>query len=435
MPDFDKITVPSELKYIVHAGAKADLYYGIDSQIVTENISAVGADTVNYLFITDIHFGSSLTSAQSVCLLNQAKLMAKMANENDDIDFVVVGGDTTTGMYGSKEDCIKWTQAALDPFLECTKPVFVLMGNHDDNSYHLLSSSNTTKTLYSERVITDLDWQNNIIDRYTNRNGITVSQDDADKRANSKYFYYDLEGKKTRVIALDALDYEARYDENGYVLTTDEDGDGCIDGMPIKDAAGATDSAKYYHGCNYWGYSADQVRWLAEDALGSLPADYDVIFVSHMGIDWNTNCYRSTIHFGSDIRNIIKAFNAGESYTASFTDNWGTAVSVNADFAGKNGDVLSWQFGHMHTELSLYEADVDLWQISTSSANVGQTGTQTYEALASGSHNNKSLPWRVYTRKLGNETEACFNAMSVSSERVYRFTVGQGNNEKLVYSK
>ena len=97
-------------------------------------------------------------------LQNQLKWIVKMANENDDIDFVVVGGDTTTGMYGSKEQCVTWTQAALDPLLECEKPVFVLMGNHDDNSYHVYAGDNLLKP---ERVITDLDWQNNIIDRYT----------------------------------------------------------------------------------------------------------------------------------------------------------------------------------------------------------------------------------------------------------------------------
>lgn len=431
-PDFDKIIVPSEQKFMVHAGTKAELYYGLNAQTVSEKISEVGEDTVNYLFVTDIHFGYDLTSAQSVSLLNQAKLMTKMANENDDIDFVVIGGDTTTGMYSSKETAIKWTQAALDPFLECQKPVFVLMGNHDDNSYHLLDGSNKDKELYEERIITDLDWQNYIINRYTNKGNIKVVQDDPAKRANSKYFYYDLEGKKTRVICLDALDYEAKYDENGFVLG-DLDGDGLLDGMPVKDKNGANDNAKYYHGCNYWGYSADQIRWLAEDALGNLPADYDVIFLSHMGMDEVTNSYWTKVWFGKNVREIIKAFNAGGTYTISLTDNWGNAVSVNADFSDVNGEIIVWQFGHQHIEMSLYESDVALWQISTSTPNVSNVSQKTLEQLASSSVNYKNLPWRVYTRKLGDKTEANFNAMSVSSERIYRFTVGEGANEKLIF--
>lgn len=429
-PDFAKISVPFELKYMVHAGTKAELYRGVEAQIVSEKISSVGKDSVNYIFITDIHMGSSKTDAQGMATINQTSLIAKMANENDDIDFVVVGGDTTTGMYGSKEQCVTWTQAALDPLLECEKPVFVLMGNHDDNSYHVYAGDNLLKP---ERVITDLDWQNNIIDRYTNKGNITVVQDDPAKRQNSKYYYYDLEGKKTRVIALDALDYEAKYDENGNVITTDTNGDGCFDGMPVKNASGTTGSAKYYNGCSYWGYSADQIRWLAEDALGDLPADYDVVFISHMGMDKNTNSYGSKIWFGENIREILKTFNAGGTYTASLTDIWGNPVSVNANFGDKNGKIMSWQFGHQHVECSFYEADVDLWQICTSSAIANQVGTQTYEALSTSSVNNKSLPWRVFTRKLGTETEGCFNVMSVSTDRIYRLVVGQGSNEKMVY--
>ncbi len=357
--------------------------------------------------------------------------MVKMANENDNIDFVVVGGDTTTGMYRSKSEAIKWTQTALDPFLKCTKPVFVLMGNHDDNSYHLYFSENTSKEIYEDCLITDLDWQKNIIDRYTNRNGITVSQD-TKGHANSKYYYYDLVGKRTRIIALDSLDYEAKYDENGFVLG-DNNGDGLLDGMPIKNPSAAADMDKYYHGCNYWGYSADQVRWLAEDALGTLPAEYDVIFVSHMGIDKNTNSHGNKIWYSENVRDVLNAFTNGNSYNVNITGVWGDTVSVSADFGTKNGNLISWQFGHQHMELSYFESDLNLWQICTPSANVGQSGNQTEAQILGSNLNNNGLPWRAYARKLGAETEVCFNLISVSSERIYRFSVGQGANEKLIF--
>lgn len=430
-PNFSEIKVPSELKYLVHAGKKEELYFSLDAQIASKNINSVGAEGVNYLYVTDLHYGSDLTSAQNRSVLSQAELMVKMANENDNIDFVVVGGDTTTGMYRSKSEAIKWTQAALDPFLKCTKPVFVLMGNHDDNSYHLYFSENTSKEIYEDCLITDLDWQKNIIDRYTNRNGITVSQD-TKGHANSKYYYYDLVGKKTRIIALDSLDYEAKYDENGYVLG-DNNGDGLLDGMPIKNPSAATDMDKYYHGCNYWGYSADQVRWLAEDALGTLPAEYDVIFVSHMGIDKNTNSHGNKIWYSENVRDVLNAFTNGNSYNVNITGVWGDTVSVSADFGTKNGNLISWQFGHQHMELSYFESDLNLWQICTPSANVGQSGNQTEAQILGSNLNNKGLPWRAYARKLGAETEVCFNLISVSSDRIYRFSVGQGANEKLIY--
>ena len=179
---------------------------------------------------------------------------------------------------------------------------------------------------------------------------------------------------------------------------------------------------------NWWGYSADQMRWLAEDALNT---DKNVIFVSHMGIDKETNCYNTNIRFGAELRSIISAYQKGESYTATLKDYWGNSVPVSADFSS-HGRILSYQFGHMHIEASLYSEDIDLWQISTSSANVDQTGVQTEEALMSGTANVKTLPWRVFTRKLGTESEACFSVMSVSADRIYRYAVGVGNDELMI---
>ncbi len=423
MPDLDAISVPDELKYLVHSGTKEQLYFGVDAQLVTRQLSTVGQDKVNYIFVTDTHFSESTTSDLGKSIINQMTLITKMANENENIDFVVVGGDITTGMYDTKEDHIKYTQTALDPLLNCTKPVFVLMGNHDDNSY--------TTDNYAEKIITDLDWQNEIIDRYTNANElnkstVTVTQDS--ERANSKYFYYDLD-ENTRVVALDALDYQAKYDEDGNVIG-DTDGDGLLDGMPVKDATKTTDRAKYYSGYTYWGYSPDQLRWLAEDALNT---DKEVIFVSHMGIDEMTNSYETTVQFGNELRDIIIAYQSKTAYSASLTNIWGDTVDVAADFADTTGKIISYQFGHQHLELTVYDYDVDLWQISTPSSRGVDNSIQSLEKLQTSSVNVKTLPWRVYTREYSSETEASFNVMSVSSDAVYRLAIGPGKNEKLIY--
>lgn len=391
-PDMNSISVPDELKYTLHSGSKADLYYGLDAKIVSEKLKDT-ADAVNYIFITDIHYKAGTAYAES--LINQVKLIADMANRDENIDFVVVGGDTTTGMFSTKEQAIAETQEILAPLKNCVKPVFVLMGNHDDNSYYYY----TCGSLKAEFVISDKDWNDGIIDTFCPEN---IVQDDETKRANSKYYYYDL-NDTTRIICLDAIDSDAQYDENGDVTK-----------LPGSNA-----------GMNWWGYSADQMRWLAEDALNT---DKNVIFVSHMGIDKETNCYNTNIRFGAELRSIISAYQKGESYTATLKDYWGNSVPVSADFSS-HGRILSYQFGHMHIEASLYSEDIDLWQISTSSANVDQTNVQTEEALMSGTANVKTLPWRVFTRKLGTESEACFSVMSVSADRIYRYAVGVGNDE------
>ena len=394
-PDMNTISVPDELKYTLHSGSKADLYYGLDAKLVSEKLKDAKA-AVNYIFITDIHYKAGTAYAES--LMKQVKLIADMANSDENTNFVVVGGDTTTGMFSTKEQAIAETQEILASLKNCTKPVFVLMGNHDDNSYYYY----TCGSLKAEFVISDKDWNDGIIDMFCPEN---IVQDDETKRANSKYYYYDL-NDTTRIICLDAIDFDAQYNENGDITK-----------LPGSNA-----------GMNWWGYSADQMRWLAEDALDT---DKKVIFVSHMGIDKETNCYNTNIRFGAELRSIISAYQKGESYTATLKDYWGNSVPVSADFSS-HGRILSYQFGHMHIEASLYSEDIDLWQISTSSANVDQTSVQTEEALMSGTANVKTLPWRVFTRKLGTESEACFSVMSVSADRIYRYAVGVGNDELMI---
>lgn len=41
------------------------------------------------------------------------------------------------------------------------------MGDHDDNSYHLLSSDSSDTVLNTNAIITNLDWQKNMIDVYS----------------------------------------------------------------------------------------------------------------------------------------------------------------------------------------------------------------------------------------------------------------------------
>lgn len=389
-PDLTKIRVPSDLAYLVHSGTVDELYYGINIKTVTEKLNSVaGENTVNYIFITDIHYNNE------DYLVKQSELAVKAANENDNIDFVVIGGDITTGMFTTKQACIDAMHTVLKPFENCEKPVFVLMGNHDDNSYAL----DINGTFDLSLVLSDKDWNSQIIDKYVNNN-ITVVQD---KDYNdSKYYYYDLESKKTRIIALDALDYRATYDENGTVTN-----------LPLQNANAATDYLKYYCGRTYWGYSEKQIKWLAETALGTLPEGYDVVFLSHMGIDDPTNAFGSKVHYGTELRKVIEAFNNGKTYGS-------------VRFNTKSGKIISYQFGHQHIELSNYESDLNLWQVCTSTASVVQR-------LTDSNVNDHSLPWRYFERSNNTATEAAFNVMSVSRKRIYRFAVGQGMTEKLIY--
>lgn len=409
--DLVKMTVVMETTNMEGIIATYGDYFGFEMKIITEEIDALSEENVNYIFITDLHFGNG-TSAQDKLILKQMESITKLANADDSIDFVVVGGDVTTGMYDTKEKAIAATNAALAPLKSCTKPVLVLTGNHDDNSYHVYSGD---KVYIPERILSDMDWTTQVLSVNCPE---TIVHDK--NYENSKYYYYDLPTKKTRVICLNAIDYRAPFDENGNIIEM-EPAD-----FPNNTYFGKENvpARQYKSGCSYLDYSAEQLRWLTEQAL--IVEDYNYIFVSHMGIDLDTNAGGKTTYagYGDKLRDIMEAYHNKTVYADD---------DITADFTSYSGKILSYQFGHIHVELTHYSEDIDLWQICSSTANVNQKGAQSWQSLNNGKINNKTLDWNPVYRSVGDETEACFDVMSVGKDAVYKFNIGAGATKKLPY--
>jgi len=386
------ITLPAELLNTVHAGKRSELYYGVESNVIKSNLKN-SADSVNYIFITDIHYDATTSAAQKTALLNQLKLIKNMANDPDNnIDFVVVGGDTTTGLYGTKQGHIDAIGEILSPLKDCKVPVFTLMGNHDDNSYHAELSSYGKKYL-PELILSDKDWKEDVLSLSDFSEGFVHDSE----RPYSKYYYYDLPGKKTRVVCLDASDYNAPFD-----------GDGNITELPLLSASASSDQEKYATANSFKGFSDRQIDWLVSEAL-TATEDWDYIFFSHMGIDGETNSYSPV---NSDkLRAVISDVQSGQ-----------------------GAKIRSFQFGHMHLELCHYSEDIDLWQISSASANVEQVKITDKTAFDKNtSINNKALPWNYFPRAIGTAGEAAFDVISVTENFVNKQAVGNGQDVKLIY--
>ncbi len=389
--------VPENLMEFAAFGRKTTLINLPKIRTVRENLNGKEKN-VNYLFLTDLHYGKDSSSGQGKLIYDQVSVATEMANNIDAIDFIVIGGDTTTGMYETKADAIKYTQQALAPLKSCKKPVFVLMGNHDDNSYHRF----TYDVYYPERILSDKDWNDNIIKEFCPNNIVK------DKNySNSKYYYYDLEGKKTRIICLDALDYRAKYDAKGNISE-----------LPIKDAGATTHVSKYWSGCSWWGYSKEQINWLATEAM-TAGEGWDYIFFSHMGIDSQTNSYNYATKFGSELGDIIDAYQNRKTFTME---------GVTTNFSSAKGKILSYQFGHIHAELTHYTRELDLWQISTSTANKSQNTTKT---LSETSISNKKLDWNILNRTATEDSAYCFDIMSVGDNIISKYAYGAGTDEEM----
>lgn len=353
--------------------------YGKDYDRITAALKSSPKQAVNYIFITDIHYDKKdLTSVQIKSLKQQMTLVTKMANESDAIDFVAIGGDITSGHYSKKSDAIKLTREILDPLKECKKPVMVLMGNHDDNSY------SAGKTVYIEAtangLVSKAEWNTAVLDEYA-AEGIVHDSTDID----SAYYYYDLPAKKTRLVCLDALDYYQELDEDGTVsassLELDVDGNSKV-------------------GRTYWGYSVRQLRWLMDEAL-TADEGWNYVFLSHMNV--------TTENYGDELQTLLSAFRNRTAYN--------DAEVGTRDFAAATGQILVYHFGHNHGNRTEWSEPLGAWKILTGTANITQ--------LSNNSPSSENY------RGFGTDRECCFDVVSVTTQGVQKYGFGLPKDETL----
>ncbi len=345
--------------------------YGKDYDRIVAELKTADQGAVNYIFITDIHFDKgAITDAQVSSLIKQVELVTQMANESDAIDFVVVGGDLTSGNK-AKSKTMARVNEALAPLKACKKPVLILMGNHDDNTYTV------GETKYSDTMAADIvskkTWNDEVLKVYSPDSIVHDSTD-----ADSAYYYYDVAHKKTRVVCLDAIDYPQRYDENGIISA---------DSLELNSEGNSKS------GRSYWGYSVRELQWLIREALVA-PDGWNYVFVSHMTV--------LAENYGTELDNLIKAFQTRTVYQNSEV---GTA-----DFTGAQGRIMVYHYGHSHSRAINYSEEKSLWSILTGTANLSQL-----------KNNN---PSSENYRGFGSDQECCFDVVSVTTEQVQKYGFG-----------
>lgn len=356
------ISVPAEVQHIARAGFSGTIN-AANTDFVLENASSSAA---NYIFISDVHTGAFLRNSaagqlsiyepEAEILAREQSIISKMtnivnyANSNDNIEFIVVGGDLVNGyetpdspMYQKalaegtvtsiREFVISQIQAILAPLKNSTKPVFVICGNHDDNRgqslyYSALNAENGTSnpTFYLSEMVSDRDWYNGVTKEFTSAD---IVQDpnylDVNGDKLSKYYYYDYQkkGEDKRVIILDCMDTKNAMDpETGEVLE--------------------------YNGGRRMAYSADQLQWLAETLKS---AKGDVVMFSHQPLIGEDTAYNSVI-----VEDMLAAFQNKTSYVNE-------AMGINVNFGSNDGNVLSFHAGHTHEYKASYSSDAVLWQL------------------------------------------------------------------------
>ena len=348
-----KIKVPEEEKTAVMCGSQDVLKYREDIAIAN-NFYSASANNVNYVFVTDIHYGSEVSdrdgdgkrdydSLEDVAkkledLKGYLDKVVAVVNASPYIDFLVVGGDIVNGYetpdsFNYQEHkksnpdltigkhVIMQHQEILAPLKKLEKPVFILSGNHDDNNGH--SIYNVTKE--AKWLVSDLDWDKGVFREFINVDVVRDPDYSYNGKSISKYYYYDLtkNNKTTRIICLDYNDDRFTFDSKGEVTA-----------QP-----------------NWGGYHESQIRWLASVALNG---DFDeCIILSHQG-------YKN--YEGSGIRDDL----LDRTLEAYQTKSRMKMTALSVDYADRTGgDIIVYHHGHEHDHARDFDFKKRIWELNT----------------------------------------------------------------------
>lgn len=278
--------------FIAEAENKQTPYQDKIDQTVFKVLGNTEENSVSFGFITDLHCDQNEELSKN-SIDRQLSALVQIANHTN-IDFIVLGGDLYSGnvFKDSKQGVKDLLTEMLEPLDECQKPVLILKGNHDDNSYYSLYDP--TLPLKDEKILNDEEYYS-----FTNK------RFRAQINSTDNYFYYDLDERNTRIICLNSSDYPLTKNKN---------------------------STRIYAGSNYYGYSEKQLKWLVNTALSDRVKKY--IIFSHIG----TDMFR--VNGRDELNLIMKSLNERTVYSG---------VGTSRDFGGYQGLDL-FCFGHMHAD-------------------------------------------------------------------------------------
>ena len=294
--------------------ALLDNYYGYPTYYEDEinaTIKSVGEntdlDSVNFVMITDLH-NNGETASQF--LRSQIESIRKI-KDSCKLDFVVLGGDISDGLYADKDKCLDNYTKVVNRFNHIGVPILALRGNHDDNSYQ---GSNAV-----DKIVSRKDYYRRVISVL------------ADNVMSDNYTYYHHDFGSTRVICLDYLDYPDTIVEGSYQYVA--------------------------RGGAWRGYSDDQVRWFCELLQNT---DHEkVIVASH----YSTNSKLMLETQGGVVdRNAENISSAMIAYNNRSTFSFGGRTY---DFSSKTGKILIQISGHSHA-FGAFKEDGIVWSTTGS---------------------------------------------------------------------
>jgi predicted phosphodiesterase len=348
-------------------------------KLSTKILKEQSSSNITFEFITDSHYDErSIYRETALEHFEEAKQLAN----NIHPDFIVHGGDIIDG-FSPKNQSIKNLDIATNYILKGERsPVFLVKGNHDDNSYY-----NVRRTPRStENVIFPKEMYELTVKKYEN----TVTRDKSNPE--DMYYYRDFPNKKLRVIILNTNDIPIIYKRNGSLK---------------------------YKGIMQYGISNEQLNWVAHTALNFSDKkdkrEWKVIFFSHVCFLRKINFNRSIAN-GDVMLNIIEAFKKGKEYSSMRTIG-DYAQSVDVDFTSQGPmKVIAMISGHVHKDAIAKVNGIDF--ITTLN-----------------SVPIRSNPRVTPIRRLNTVTENAFDVFSINtrSRIIYIYRYGAGSDRVVKY--
>ena len=316
-----------------------------------------------FFFITDLHIPRNARRS--------GRIIAALADRTP-LRKVLCGGDlpeafTRTGFTdrGSLEDTVETYRTQwVEPLRTAGLKVYTAKGNHD---FTIRRAPQSTEGL----TFAEAETRRVVIGESTERDVVLNASD-----PTGCYYYFDNAAAKVRTIVADTTD------------------------------SVRTDRA--YWAVQY-GQHAPQLHWLAERALGTVPAGWFVVVMQHVPIT-------SVVGSDEDVRNFADMRHLLEAYQNR------TRVDLSGrrfDFSGAKGRILLDLSGHQHTERSTWQRGI----LHVTNPCDAAYQDYRYASLACG-----ELP----PKKIGERYEQTFDAVQFDLGRnLVHFTRFGGGTDRL----
>ena len=394
--------------YIVTEARRVANAVKTNQESCTNYVSFITLTDIHHLITDDVQSASDVTTSATV--LKHCAMGAYLVSRYADVDFGIMLGDYINGGTVDPKEFAKQEYLEVLNYFSASIDLMT-QGNHDCGMGKWSDFLSSTE-LY------------NRIGRFAKNPVRPLTE------ADRGYYYYDVPGKKFRVIVLNTND---------------------IKGMAIKPYV----YPKYFDGHRV---SMVQLKWF-RDVLLAMPSDYAFIVCSHEPIHWEdweyTDANNVTWACSQAWRDILDAYVTQTQKTVSYTiehesrdDEVKTVIdgeTLTVDFRNTTPATLVGTFhGHTHNFITGKYGNGEIVRIGNPNACYGRTNEYARDSYSQktreryGELDNQGNRVTAYEKSnLGTaatETAFVVNTIDLDNKIIYSDYYGAGHNRVISYA-